>query len=134
LAVEPQGSSAGVCECCGHESRCVWGLIHNEAGTVAAYWAHWTVGRLDDHPGNIDLAVGPWGDETSESDRAGVSLLYQLVDGNPQVMVVDARQDRIGNLASTGLKRDDIIGTPLAEQVFNLVDAACIQDERVFSG
>jgi hypothetical protein len=134
LIVEREGSSGGVCECCGYESQSVWGFVHNDAGTIAAYFAHWTVGHLDDHPSNLDFVVGPWGDGTTQADRTVVSLLYKLVDGNREVMVTDAREERIGTLASTGLKREEIIGTPLAPQIFDLVDAIWAQDELAFAG
>jgi hypothetical protein len=132
LTVEPTGSSDGICECCGHESRTVWGFVHSESETIA-YFAHWTVGRLDDHPGNLDFIIGRWGEGTSEKDRAIVSLLYDHVADTPQVMVVDARAERGRSLASSRLNRKDVVGTRLAERVFELVDAVCVQDKRAFT-
>jgi hypothetical protein len=55
------------------------------------------------------------------------------VADTPQVMVVDARAERGRSLASSRLNRKDVVGTRLAERVFELVDAVCVQDKRAFT-
>jgi hypothetical protein len=48
-------------------------------------------------------------------------------------MVVDPDERFSGvDLAATALKRDDVINTPLADQVFSVVDAIYLQDGRFF--
>jgi hypothetical protein len=49
-------------------------------------------------------------------------------------MIIDAhgRPAANGQLASTALRREDVIGTPLAAQVFALTDAIYEQDDRFF--
>ena len=49
-------------------------------------------------------------------------------------MVVDAMARPISNegLAGSALAREDVIGTPLAAQVFSLTDAIYEQDGRFF--
>jgi hypothetical protein len=49
-------------------------------------------------------------------------------------MVIDAAGRPIGDgtLAATTLGRSDVIGTPLAPQVFSIVDAIYEQDSRFF--
>jgi len=49
-------------------------------------------------------------------------------------MVVDATERPIANspLVGGALRRQDVVGTPLAEQVFGLVDAIFLQDSRIF--
>lgn len=49
-------------------------------------------------------------------------------------MVIDAhgRPSANGVLASMALRREDVIGTRLAEQVFALTDAIYEQDDRFF--
>ena len=50
LEVEPTGEKDhGPCACCGHSSRCVWGFVDTPNAAVAAYFVHWTVGRVPDH-------------------------------------------------------------------------------------
>ena len=96
---------------------------------------HWTVGHLGDRGANLDLVLGRWGDGTGPADRVAVALVHrQQADGSPALMVIDAegRPAANGALAATALRRDEVIGTPLAEQVFALTDAIYEQDERFF--
>lgn len=48
-------------------------------------------------------------------------------------MVIDAGDRRRGNkpLFTRSLRRDDVVGTPLASQVFQLVDAIWLTDPRI---
>ena len=133
--VETMGKSGGHCACCGEESRSVWGMVHQGGTTLAAYWMHWTVGHLSEPGANLDLVLGRWGDDTTAHNRFGVALIHrQQADGNPSLMVIDAadRPMSNGGLATTALARKDVIGTPIAEQVFSLVDAIYEQDDRFF--
>lgn len=133
--VETMGESGGHCACCGNESRSVWGMVHAGGATVAVYWMHWAVGHLGEPGANLDLVMGPWGDDTAAKDRVLVALLHrQQPDGSPALMVIDAddRLERHRQLAGTALARKDVIGTPLAAQVFSIVDAIYEQDDRFF--
>jgi hypothetical protein len=135
FTVEKMGESGGHCDCCGNESRRVWGMVHDGPATIAAYWMQWTVGHLSDFGANLDLVIGKWGDETSADDRVAVALIHrEMEDGSPSLMVVNAGDRPAGNgtLARTALAREDVIGTPMAENVFALVDAIYLQDLRFF--
>jgi hypothetical protein len=133
--VETVGETSGHCDCCGHESRRVWGVVHDGDTTLAAYWMNWTVGHLSDRGANLDLILGRWGEETSADDRFVICMLHrEQADGTRVLMVIDAgdRPAAKGDLANTALNRVDVIGTPLAAQVFALVDAIYEQDDRFF--
>lgn len=135
FVVERLGESGGRCDCCGNESRSVWGMVHQGEPTVAAYWLHWTEGHINNPGANLDLVIGRWGDDTTADDRASVSLIHrELPDGKPSLMVINAadRLSEQGSLAGTALAREDVIGTPLAQQVFAIVDAIYEQDGRFF--
>lgn len=133
--VEALGESQGHCDCCGNVSRRVWGLVHQENGpTLAAYWMHWTVEHIESQGANLHLVLGKWGAGTGADDRYSVALVHRdQQDGSPSLMVIDAT-DRFNDetLAATALARSDVIGTPLAEQVFSIVDAIYLQDRRFF--
>ncbi|MBV7259209.1 hypothetical protein [Erythrobacter crassostreae] len=135
LEVETMGESSGHCDCCGNESRCVWGMVHQHGGpSVAAYWMHWAVGHLGEPGANLDLVLGEWGDGTGPNDRLGVALIHrQLEDTTPSLMVIDA-DDRFADvdLVARRAPRRDVIGSPLAKQVFSIVDAIYLQDSRFF--
>ena len=71
LAVEPTGvNDYGPCECCGNNTRSVWGVIHSAEGTVASYFVHWTLSRVADHGANFDLIMGKWGEQATARDRS----------------------------------------------------------------
>ncbi len=133
LRITTLDESSGRCDCCGKESRCVWGLVDDEDGPLAAYWMHWTEGHLEETGANLDLALGQWGEGTSPADRFSVSLLYrQQADGSNGMMVIDAT-DRVDDIVvRTALARHEVIGAPLAAQVFTIVDAIFDQDRRFF--
>ena len=134
-AIELLDESSGFCDCCGETSRSVWGLVHNGDATVAAYWMHWTVGHLNEPGANLDLVLGSWGDNATPRDRVAASLLYrQSEDHPPAFMIIDATDRSVAKsgLIGSALRREDVIGTPLAEHIFGLIDAICLQDTRFF--
>jgi len=134
--VEMTGEASGLCDCCGRASQSVWGLLYAEDAAVAAYWVHWTPDHLGETGANLDLVIGSWGAGTTAEDRCAVSLLHRLqADGSPAVMVIDAGERTTPAktaLAAIAMRRDEVVGTPLAAQVFDLVDAINEQDERLF--
>lgn len=135
FTIERLGENQGHCDCCGHESRSVAGLVHEQCGAWTAYWMYWTVNHLNDTGANLDLVLGPWGEGTSAEDRYAVSLVhFQQEDGTPALMVIDARDRPAANggVAANGLRRDEVIGTPLAQQIFAITDAIYEQDGRFF--
>jgi len=130
--VEQSGTSNGHCDCCGSTTKRVWGLIHRDGDAVAAYFVGWAEQRPD-HGASFDLILGRWGASATKQDRYAVALDYRIVEGSPQFMVVDA-QGRLasdGKLANSALKQSEIIGTPLAPQVFALIDAIYMGDPRL---
>jgi hypothetical protein len=130
--VEQSGASDGHCDCCGSTTKRVWGLIHGNGAAVAAYFVGWAEQRPD-HGASFDLILGKWGASATKQDRYAVALDYRIVEGSPQFMVVDA-QGRLtsdGELVDLALKRSEIVGTPLAPQVFALIDAIYMGDSRL---
>lgn len=132
LRVSPDGDQVtGRCDCCGQISRRVSGTIE-PADAVVAYQVWWTVGHIAEHGAEIDLICGRWGDGTSPSDRFVVRLHHFIAATGPWVMVQDASlADGLDRLAARALRRDEIIGTPRAAEVFALYDAIALQDARL---
>jgi hypothetical protein len=130
LEVETLSESSGHCDCCGQVTHSIWGTVTKGSQTVAAYWASWSEGHLEELGADFDLVVGTWGDEAGPEARAAISAAYRMP---PQggFMIIDGK-DRMP-LAAHQLKRTDVIGTPLAEQVFNILDAIWLKDNRLFS-
>jgi hypothetical protein len=65
--------------------------------------------------------------------RFGVSMLLTPRDGRPDIMVIDAKDRpvaRKSELVGRALDRDEVIGTPLAQDVFAFIDEVFLQDPR----
>jgi hypothetical protein len=134
IAIEPTGSSdTGVCDCCGNSSRCVWGEAYVNGRCTAVYFVHWTLDHVPEHGASIELIIGDWGDGTTAQNRIAIALAYRLMEGIPTMMVIDAGARPVARspLAGQALRRDDVIGTPLAPNVFSIADAVLAQDHRV---
>lgn len=134
LQVEPAGAQDSVrCECCQHDTRRVWGYVHGSERTEAAYFVHWTLGGVRDHGANFDLIVGRWGEGAEPSDRVAVALELRVLHNGPSFMVIDATQRDFSSSDLVGrvLSRAEVIGTPLAQHVFDILDAIWLQDERI---
>jgi len=124
--------STGHCDCCGKQSKTIWGDLADSSGAKAVYFVQWTVDEPEHMP-NVDIVIGPWGDETSPNDRVLVSLLYQPRPGGGSFMVANGKgrpaDDR--SICSRALERADVVGTPLANQVFSLVDSLWLTEPRI---
>ncbi len=132
--VEAMGAAAGQCDCCGQPSQSIWGVVHRSgAETVASYFLHWTPGAdFAAHPANLDLILGAWGEGTGAEDRVAIALRYRLGPDGPAVMVINAKTRRIAKnpLVGAALDRDEVLGTPVAQAVFDIFDAVFLQDPR----
>ncbi len=129
--LEPTGSSDfGPCECCGDRSRTVWGFVHRGNATEAAYFVHWALGKVPEHGAHVDLILGRWGEGAERADRYAVSLEFRQGVG---VMVIDASARDISKneLVGRGLRRDEVVGTPLATRAFEVIDVIWSADARI---
>ncbi len=127
--VAETGTSGGHCDCCGTETKRVWGLVSRNQEAVAEYFIGWTRGEPE-HGASFDLILGKWGEGATARDRYVVSLDFRVFEGAPQFMVVDAEDPDVNSslAAESGLRRSDVIGTPLANQVFAILDAIYMSD------
>jgi hypothetical protein len=122
----------GPCECCGEMTSRVWGYVESRDATVAAYFVEWTPGHEEDHA-NFDLIVGKWGEGTESSDRRAASLEFRKFQGTPSFMVIDATSRDVSHnsLISKALLREEIVGNPVASQVFAICDVIFLDDPRL---
>ena len=122
--VEASGASSGRCDCCGTNTKRIWGFVHRNGTPIGAYYVGWTEGKPD-HGAAFDLILGKWGDLTTQDDRYSIALDFRVVEDAPQFMVIDAVNRVISDspLVGAALKRSDVIDTPLAAQTFAIVDA-----------
>ena len=128
--LELGGTDDVACECCGDRSRTVTGFLHEKQSTRAAYLVHWTRSHVLEHGAHFDFIIGRWGDQSSRSDRVSVSLVYYPGRG---FTLIDAAERPAGQSELTGraLPRAAIVGSPLATEVFAMVDLVWLQDTRL---
>ncbi|SPV20024.1 Uncharacterised protein [Burkholderia cepacia] len=128
----PGEASTFNCACCGSKTRRITGELHQDDSVAGVYFIQWAPGRPD-HPPIIDLVLGDWGESAGPADRVLVSLIYIPREGGGPVSVVNAaeRGVDISDLFEFALAREQVIGTPLAPLVFQMIDALWITDPRI---
>lgn len=135
--VEPMGQKRASCECCGAETSSAWGFVHQGRGAVASDVVQWTPGAsLSEHPANLDLIIGPWGEGTARQDRVAVSAIHFEKDGRLGIMLIDAaeRPTSRSSLVARSMRRDEVLNTSLATQAFAMIDAILVGDTRLGHG
>lgn len=110
----------------------VWGYVCEGEATLAAYYVEWTPGH-DEPPATFDFIVGPWGDASSRAERKAICLHLRKMATGPEFMVVDATNRPIAKseLVGEALRRDQVIGHPIAQKIFDLCDAVWLDDPRI---
>jgi hypothetical protein len=132
LIVEPDGETeSGPCSCCGTRTKTLWGFIHNGDETIAAYFVSWTLGHQKRDGATFEFIIGQWTEESTAEDRQLVALAYRVTAKGAGFIVIDAKKRDDDELVSKALTRDDVIGTPLADEVFALADAVYLNDPRL---
>lgn len=134
VRVETTGATdIGPCECCGDTTHRVWGLVYRDDNAEASYFVEWTRGQVSTHGAHFDLILGLWGDGTTSRDRFAVSVAFRRGPRGPEFMVVDAAERAIASspLVGTAMARAQVIGTPIAARVFEVLDQIWLQDRRI---
>jgi hypothetical protein len=81
----------------------------------------------------FDLIIGNWGERAVAEDRKAVSLAFRVLETGPSFMVQDADGRKVGSssLVSHALSRNEVIGHPIAEDVFEICDVIYLADPRI---
>lgn len=113
-------------------TRRVWGYVNQGEETIAAYFVEWTPGHVHG-AASFDLILGKWGPKAEATDRKAVALAFKQRENGPEFMVVNAADRQIGSSSLVGeaLRREQVIGSPIAETVFAVCDSIFLQDDRI---
>jgi hypothetical protein len=123
MLVEQTGSQAGHCDCCGRRTQVVWGSVSLRHSCLAVFFLQW-IGDAPEHGADIQLIMGDWSETSTNKDRFLVQAHFFIDAGQPNFMVVDADRSTVEkSLCRDRLKREDVIGTPIATGVFAMLDA-----------
>jgi hypothetical protein len=123
----------GPCECCGDLSLLASGMVRLDDEPYAVHQVHWTTQQVARHGAEFYLILGRWGDGTTAADKFAVALHFFVESDRFGFMVVDADQTPMAShpLVGRALPRESVIDTPLAQEVFKLVDAIWLEDENI---
>ena len=127
--IEPTDESVGYCACCGNTTRRIWGWLQQHDENAALYYVTWTIGRMTDGA-RVQMIIGPWGDQTSANDRNAIFIDY-FADEPPGTFTIIDADESLTDVAKHSLRRVDVIGTPLAQLCFDLLDSIWLQDTRM---
>lgn len=121
----------GSCECCGEVTRVAMARVRLHGELYATYAVHWTGGKVRDHGAHFYMVLGGWGESVNSAEGVSVALQYRADKGG--FRVIDAAGTMLADEPRVGrpLQRDEVVGTPLAEKVFELVDAIWLLDENI---
>lgn len=119
------------CACCGAVTRIARGFVYKAGTAHAVYLVRWAVGQSH-HDAELAVSIGGWCD-ADQSPRVWVALDLRQTENGPAFMVVDAQNDAWGgeDLLGEPRTRSDVVSTPLASEVFRIVDAIALQDTRL---
>lgn len=122
----------GPCPDCGEETRRVWGYVYRGDFPHAAYFVEWTPAHRD-RDAVFDLILGRWGADANPNDRSAVSVAFRVLDTGPAFMVQDASKRRVASspLVSRAWNRSEVVGQPLATDVFQICDLIYLADPRI---
>jgi hypothetical protein len=130
---EKKVTNYGPCDCCGDMSQLASGMVRLDDEPYAAYQVHWTSHQVARHGAEFYLILGQWGDGTTAENRFAVALHFFVEPDRFGFSVVDADQTPMAShpLVGRALPRQSVIDTPLAQEVFKLVDAIWLEDENI---
>ena len=125
---ENQHYHRGVCACCGSDTAYTRGVVLRGRERIAKYLIKWTVG--DPSHGMGWLVSLPQADSGRE---VSISLRYSFEHDSFMVRHLGDEPWTDDDLAGFGelLDRDHVIGTPLAERTFAVVDEIWLADPYV---
>lgn len=118
------------CLCCNRPTHAIHGDVAAGASN-ARYTVQWTVGATD-HPVKIDLVIGDWSERGTADDRVLVSLaLHPGSDGGFMFVDGSGRPSDVRTICRRAIPRAEIVGTPMADQAFALIDAIWRHEPRI---
>ena len=128
------------------EMRQSWDLVPTAGKKRDVFWATCIDQKLRPQPITLnglhhilerdaafDLIIGKWGENAGPNDRQAVSVAFKVTDTGPAFMVQDAsvRSVRTGSLVSRALNRAEVVGQPIAADVFQICDSIYLADPRI---
>ena len=121
------------CSCCGASTSHISGVVTQDGDTIALYHVQWSKGHVSDHGAHFHFVLGDFSPPALQGDRFGVFLHY-FVDGSQfGFTVCDAADSKLARdpLVGDCLTREEVLASPLADEVFAITDAVWLADTRL---
>ena len=122
-----------VCDCCGNETKAVWGYVYRHDVALAAYFVQWTSNKKEHYP-NFDFLVGTWGDDNIR-DKKLISFVYNATHrAGGSFMAIDSsnRPAAKSDLCSRALSRNEVVNDrDLMGLATEMIDAVWLGDPRI---
>lgn len=75
---------------------------------------------------------GTWGETSTRDERVVIAVRYRPTDGGSIAFsVFDAELGKFERIASRTLRGYQVVGTPLAQNVFGMLDTLWLDDDRI---
>jgi hypothetical protein len=125
---------AGRCPDCGNETIDVWGYAYRDEQVHAVYFIRWTQGHPE-RGAQVAISLGTWGDDATPERRSCVAVECRLHEGALAYRLTDAGETPWAHRELLGrmMPRTEVIGTPLAQHVFDVLDAITADEPRLRS-
>lgn len=125
--------NADPCSCCGKERRASFGFVHDEADTVAFYYA--ALAPLAHRERSVTLAVslGDWGHEVDPTTRHAAVLRARSVKGEIEIAFLEPSESPVRDRAPLGriLTRADALRSVTCDRFVEIAGAVLLDDADV---
>jgi hypothetical protein len=122
------------CADCGAAATRVAGDVLADGTVRAVYRMTW----VESHPerrAHLAIGLGSWDQRASRADRHLIELQVWHRDRYPSLTVIDSPSHRefVDNVLGIGLRRDQVVGTPVGRELFEITDQVMFHDPRVLA-
>ena len=130
--IEFMGSrDSSPCECCGEITTGIWGRAFLDNSEVALYYICWTKNEYEQKGATYNIIYRNY-DKENQQD-AMIALDYYNNENGAGFGILDAEANNLLNTSQKLIKldRDEILGTPFEHNLWALVDAIFLNDNRI---
>ncbi|MGZ3417820.1 MAG: hypothetical protein ACXWUG_25925 [Polyangiales bacterium] len=130
MLLERGSESVDRCGCCGKRSHTIRGFL-SEDGPVGVYFAGYTEGH-EERIGTLIVSLGDWSEEATPASRVAFVTKVRVLDGQPQVMLVDPEDSPWDDIEILGrlLTREEALAHPMKATCFHAIDHILAEDDR----
>ncbi|MFA6955671.1 MAG: hypothetical protein WC538_07355 [Thermoanaerobaculia bacterium] len=125
--------NAELCPCCGKERRASFGFVHDDADTVAFYYAALAPPSHGERSVTLAVSLGDWGHEVDHATRHAAVLRAKPLRGEIEIAFLDASESPVKDRAPLGaiLSRAEVVGSITCDRFVEIAGAVLLEDAEV---